>query len=95
MPNGDIVTGCSDGIVRVFSTREERWAPADQLKAYDGLVAAQALPAQQVGDVKKSDLPGPEALNEPGKLSEHVPLPFLFPAALGREVGLVLDSDSC
>ena len=66
MPNGDIVTGCSDGIVRVFSTEEERWAPAEQLKGYDDLVAAQALPAQQVGDVKKSDLPGPEALTQPG-----------------------------
>ena len=66
MPNGDIVTGCSDGVVRVFSAQEERWAPADQLKAYDDLVAAQALPAQQVGDVKKSDLPGPEALAQPG-----------------------------
>ncbi|KAI0807771.1 phospholipase A-2-activating protein [Fomes fomentarius] len=67
MPNGDIVTGCSDSVVRVFSTEEARWAPANQLKAYDDLVAAQALPAQQVGDVKKSDLPGPEALTQPGK----------------------------
>lgn len=66
MPNGDIVTGCSDGVVRVFSAQEGHWAPADQLKAYDDLVASQALPAQQVGDVKKSDLPGPEALVEPG-----------------------------
>ncbi len=66
MPNGDIVSGCSDGVVRVFSAQEERWAPADQLKAYDDLVASQSLPAQQVGDVKKSDLPGPEALVEPG-----------------------------
>ncbi|KAI0636627.1 phospholipase A-2-activating protein [Trametes polyzona] len=67
MPNGDIVTGCSDGIVRVFTPEEHRWAPADQLKAFDELVAAQALPAQQIGDVKKSDLPGPEALTQPGK----------------------------
>ena len=66
MPNGDIVTGCSDSIVRVFSTEEERWASPDQLQAYDDLVAAQALPAQQIGDVKKDDLPGPEALTQPG-----------------------------
>ncbi|CDO73615.1 hypothetical protein BN946_scf185014.g85 [Trametes cinnabarina] len=72
MPNGDIVTGCSDGVVRVFSTEEQRWAPADQLKAYDDLVAAQALPAQQIGDVKKSDLPGPEALEQPGKKAGEV-----------------------
>ncbi|OBZ65658.1 Phospholipase A-2-activating protein [Grifola frondosa] len=66
MPNGDIVTGCSDGIVRVFSTAEERWAPAGELKAYEDEVANQALPAQQIGDVKRSDLPGLEALTQPG-----------------------------
>ncbi|KAI0822742.1 phospholipase A-2-activating protein [Trametes gibbosa] len=67
MPNGDIVTGCSDGIVRVFTSEEDRWATGDQLKTFDDLVASQALPAQQIGDVKKSDLPGPEALTQPGK----------------------------
>ena len=66
MPNGDIVTGASDGVVRVFSEAEERWASPEDLKAFDELVASQALPAQQVGDIKKSDLPGPEALGEPG-----------------------------
>jgi phospholipase A-2-activating protein len=69
MPNGDIVSGCSDGIVRVFSASEERWASAEKLKEYDDHVASQALPSQQVGDVKKSDLPGPEALNTPGMFS--------------------------
>ena len=66
MPNGDIVTGASDGVVRIFSEAEERWASSEDLKAYDDLVASQALPAQQIGDVKKSDLPGPEALSIPG-----------------------------
>ncbi|KAH9852688.1 phospholipase A-2-activating protein [Lenzites betulinus] len=72
MPNGDIVTGCSDGIVRVFTSEEDRWATGDQLKTFDDLVASQALPAQQIGDVKKSDLPGPEALTQPGKKSGEV-----------------------
>ncbi|THH03422.1 hypothetical protein EW145_g6267 [Phellinidium pouzarii] len=67
MPNGDIVTGSSDGIVRVFSAAEERWATTDKLKDYDDQVASQTLPSQQVGDVKKTDLPGPETLTEPGK----------------------------
>jgi phospholipase A-2-activating protein len=66
MPNGDIVSGCSDGIVRVFSASEERWASEEELKAYDDKVATQALPAQQVGDVKKNDLPGLGALTIPG-----------------------------
>lgn len=83
MPNGDIVSGCSDGVVRVFSTSEERWATAEDLKAYEDTVASQSIPScvfsnfpsingsdvlkrQQVGDVKKSDLPGLEALSDPG-----------------------------
>lgn len=32
MPNGDIVSGSSDGIVRVFSEAEERWADVEELK---------------------------------------------------------------
>ncbi|RDB21127.1 Phospholipase A-2-activating protein [Hypsizygus marmoreus] len=67
MPNGDIVSGCSDGVVRVFSNSKERWASEADLKEYDAKVASQALPSQQVGDVKKSDLPGLEALTQPGK----------------------------
>ncbi|TFK76208.1 phospholipase A-2-activating protein [Pluteus cervinus] len=66
LPNGDIVSGSSDGVVRVFSASEERWASAEDLKEYDEKVASQALPSQQVGDVKKSDLPGLEALTQPG-----------------------------
>lgn len=67
LPNGDIATGSSDGIVRVFSAVEERWAPEAQLKAYDEQLANSAVPAEQIGDVKKSELPGPEALSEPGE----------------------------
>ncbi|KAI9458262.1 phospholipase A-2-activating protein [Russula earlei] len=69
MPNGDVVTGASDGIIRVFSEAEERWASPQELKAFDDLVAGQALPAQQIGDIKKSDLPGLEALSrKPGEV---------------------------
>ncbi|GLB34723.1 putative PFU (PLAA family ubiquitin binding) [Lyophyllum shimeji] len=67
MPNGDIVSGASDGVVRIFSSSEERWASESDLKEYDERVASQALPSQQIGDVKKSDLPGLEALDAPGK----------------------------
>lgn len=66
MPNGDIVSGCSDGIVRVFSESQDRWASAAELGAFEDLIAGQALSSQQVGDVKKSDLPGPDALLHPG-----------------------------
>ncbi|EGN95604.1 hypothetical protein SERLA73DRAFT_95149 [Serpula lacrymans var. lacrymans S7.3] len=72
MSNGDIVSGCSDGVVRVFSESEDRWVGAEDMKIYEDQVASQALPSQQVGDVKKTDLPGPEALNSPGKKSGEV-----------------------
>ncbi|KAF8315146.1 phospholipase A-2-activating protein [Clavulina sp. PMI_390] len=72
MPNGDIVSGSSDGIVRVFSDSEDRWADAEDLKKYDDTVAQQALPSQEIGDVKKADLPGPEALHQPGKKEGQV-----------------------
>ena len=45
MPNGDIVSGSSDGVVRIFSEAEERWANADELRRYDETVASQALPS--------------------------------------------------
>ena len=61
------MTGCSDHVVRVFSVAEERWLPEPDLKLYDEQVANQALPSQQIGDVKKSDLPGLEGLNAPGE----------------------------
>ena len=89
MPNGDIVTGASDGIVRVFSEAEERWASLEDLKAFDDLVASQALPAQQIGDVKKSDLPGPEALGEPGMHTFIHVLASLSHFCLGRKPGEV------
>ncbi|KIP12347.1 hypothetical protein PHLGIDRAFT_124238 [Phlebiopsis gigantea 11061_1 CR5-6] len=71
-PNGDIVTGASDGHVRVFSAVEERWASSEDLKAYEDSVANSALPVQQVGDVKKSDLPAEDALLQPGKKEGEV-----------------------
>jgi len=69
LPNGDIVSGCSDGVIRIFSASKERWASEEDLREYENQVASQALPSQQVGDVKKSDLPGPEALLTPGMMT--------------------------
>jgi hypothetical protein len=68
MPNGDLVSGCSDGIVRVFSEHVERWAPPEVLKSYDDALASQALPSQQIGDINKEQLQGTEGLNIPGRL---------------------------
>jgi phospholipase A-2-activating protein len=79
MPNGDIVSGCSDGIIRVFSEKEEHWASAEVLKEYEEKVASQALPSQQVGDLNKEQLEGPESLNTPGKPTIQIHMVhFLF-----------------
>ncbi|XP_071118768.1 phospholipase A-2-activating protein-like [Haliotis cracherodii] len=66
LPNGDIVTGASDGIIRVFTSAPERMASAEELQAYEEQVSASTVPAQ-VGDIKTEDIPGPEVLINPGR----------------------------
>ncbi|KAK3090943.1 hypothetical protein FSP39_015921 [Pinctada imbricata] len=65
LPNGDIVTGSSDGVIRVFTTSPNRTAPEEEQKAYEEQVSSTAVPTQ-LGDIKSEDLPGPEVLNNPG-----------------------------
>ncbi|KAJ3027276.1 UNVERIFIED_CONTAM: hypothetical protein HDU68_004141 [Siphonaria sp. JEL0065] len=67
LPNGDVASGGSDGVVRVFTTNDERVATLEQVKEFDDAVAKQQIPSNQVGDVDKSKLPGLEALLVPGK----------------------------
>lgn len=67
MPNGDFVTACSDGLVRVFSEHEERWASAEDLKEFEEQVANSAVPSAEVAGVDKNKLPGEEALANPGE----------------------------
>lgn len=76
--NGDIVTGSSDGIARVFTASAERVASDEELQLFDAEVASHAIPAEaasgQLGDVKLEDLPGPEALLRPGNNSGQTKL---------------------
>lgn len=60
--NGDIVTGASDKIVRIFSRSQERQATPDVIAAFEEAVKASAIPQQSLGDINKQDLPGPEFL---------------------------------
>lgn len=65
--NGDIVTGTSDGVVRVFTKDPSRTAPPDALKAYEAALAGKKEESSKMlGGIKHDDLPGLEALNEPG-----------------------------
>lgn len=59
---GDIVSGSSDGVVRVFTRSAENVADAETLASFDDSVKASSIPAQQMGDINKEKLPGPEFL---------------------------------
>ncbi|RKP06861.1 WD-40 repeat-containing protein [Thamnocephalis sphaerospora] len=72
LENGDFASGGSDKVVRIFSRDPARIASEENIKEYEELVAAQAIPANQVGDVNKDKLPGLEALNKPGNKDGQV-----------------------
>ncbi|KAL7621769.1 WD repeat protein Lub1 [Parahypoxylon ruwenzoriense] len=60
--NGDIATGASDGVVRIFSRSPERLASTDTLAHFDESVKSSSIPRQQVGAINKEKLPGPDFL---------------------------------
>ncbi|KAF7725046.1 hypothetical protein EC973_000453 [Apophysomyces ossiformis] len=72
LPNDDIVVGGSDAVVRVFTRAAERAADIELQKQFDELLASQAIPSNQIGDVNKQKLPGPEALSRPGNKEGQV-----------------------
>ncbi|XP_026683533.1 phospholipase A-2-activating protein [Diaphorina citri] len=73
LPNSDIVTGSSDGIVRVFSANPDRQAEdAVQAQYAEEVKKLKSANEQEIGGVKVSDLPGKEVLYEPGKADGDV-----------------------
>ena len=52
-------------MIRIFTNKPERMAPPDEQKAFEDQVSTAEVPAQ-IGDIQKKDLPGPEALMNPG-----------------------------
>jgi phospholipase A-2-activating protein len=67
MQNGDVVSGGSDGIVRVFSRDPSRRAPDGVIQTFNEAVAATAIPKNQTGDLNPDKVPGPEILYTQGK----------------------------
>ncbi|RGP78601.1 hypothetical protein FLONG3_3283 [Fusarium longipes] len=59
---GDIVTGASDSIARVFTRIPERTAEEATLKEFEESVKSSSIPQQQVGGINKEKLPGPDFL---------------------------------
>ncbi|KAE8354825.1 PUL domain-containing protein [Aspergillus coremiiformis] len=62
--NGDIVTGASDRVTRVFSRSEERVASTEVVVQFETSVKESSIPEQQVGNINKEKLPGPEFLQQ-------------------------------
>ncbi|KAI9929936.1 hypothetical protein ASPWEDRAFT_101851 [Aspergillus wentii DTO 134E9] len=62
--NGDIVTGASDRITRVFTRDQERHAVPEVVQQFEKTVKESAIPEQQVGKINKEQLPGPEFLQQ-------------------------------
>jgi phospholipase A-2-activating protein len=73
LPNGDIVTGCQDGVVRVWTRASERAAPGEEIIMYEEQLAAQTV-ATQPGSVDVAKLPGMDALQMPGEKDGKVML---------------------
>lgn len=72
LSNGDVVSGSSDGIIRVFSRSEDRKASVEELEIFEKAVKHRQINKAQVGDVKHTDLPGLEALGKPGNKEGQV-----------------------
>lgn len=60
--SGDIVTGASDRIVRVFTRDIDRIANPETVAAFEESVKASAIPQQTAGNINKEQLPGPDFL---------------------------------
>jgi len=67
LENGDIVTGCSDGVARVWSARPDAALPPTELTAYYNRVTNVPVPKGSIGDLNMEKLPGTEALEVPGR----------------------------
>ncbi|PHH64352.1 hypothetical protein CDD81_4709 [Ophiocordyceps australis] len=59
---GDIVSGASDGVARVFTRRPDQVADQETLTLFEESVKSSAIPKQQVGGINKEKLPGPDFL---------------------------------
>ncbi len=62
--SGDIVSGASDRIVRVFTRDSSRQADAAAIQVFEESVKSSAIPQQQLGEINKEKLPGPEFLQQ-------------------------------
>ena len=70
LPNGNIVVGCSDGSIRIFTQKEEFMAKKAEQEDYERELAQFAIPVkgnESMSQINRTSLPGVEALSFPGK----------------------------
>ncbi|XP_015900825.2 uncharacterized protein LOC107433940 [Ziziphus jujuba] len=66
LENGDIITACSDGVVRIWTLHQDKIAAPLDLEAYASQLSQHKRSRKRVGGLKLEDLPGLEALQIPG-----------------------------
>lgn len=67
LPNGDFAVGGSDNLIRVFTVSSERVASEEELVHFKESVQSSSIAEQSLDNLKKTDIPGYEALQQPGK----------------------------
>lgn len=71
LENGDIVTACSDGVVRIWTINHDSIADPVELEAFGLELSQYTLSRKRVGGLKLDELPGLEALQIPGTTNGH------------------------
>ncbi|KAF7126945.1 hypothetical protein RHSIM_Rhsim11G0173300 [Rhododendron simsii] len=66
LENGDIVTACSDGVVRIWTVNNNKIADLSELESFASQLSHYKISRKKVGGLKLEDLPGLEALRLPG-----------------------------
>lgn len=66
LPSGDVVTGCSDNIARVWTRDPSRAANEEALLLYQGRLDAATISASTMGGLPEDKIEPPSALMSPG-----------------------------
>lgn len=66
LENGDIVTACSDGVARIWTTHPDRMADRVERESYSSQLYNYKISRKRVGGLKLEELPGLDSLKVPG-----------------------------
>lgn len=85
LPNGDLVTACSDHVARIFSSAAERQAPAEVAQAFEAGIAAK----KEAAAASKEGEGGDGSGGLPAGLKLEDPSVLLMPGALDGQTRVV------